>query len=359
MATELPHPITNPKPRYHSKTAYSIPLDQTDAIVCASTYHRNDFDRAVIWFTPHTHSNSVASVLSAFREPTASLGELDRLPLELVNVICLQLDVSSIFYLRQTNARARHVVNALHEFQIVTTHASNAFCALLRTHSASRVSLQEFYRIICTQICSLCTTRYGDLVYLPTWFRCCSQCVRSGDPRVRTVTLASVKRVLHLSKESLEKLPALTTLPGIYTMDERPRSSRMTIVPIQSALSTYSEENCGTRPTQDVVDKLSAQPILTFMACCALLSYNLRTKQIENGMSCAGCQLALQDGISTGTGDWACDVRDMVYSRSGFLEHFVWCEQAQALWLDSNNGTVEPSRLPYSCKKGGYFRPRE
>ncbi|KAF1919776.1 hypothetical protein BDU57DRAFT_593533 [Ampelomyces quisqualis] len=241
MPAPLPHPITAPIPRYHSKTPYSIPLDQEDAIIRASAYHRKDFDRAVIWFSPRTQSNGVTFVSSALSEPTTSLGELDRLPLELINEICL---------------------------------------------------------------------------------RCCSHCVRSGDPSLCAVTLASVKRVFQLSKTSLAKLPALKTLPGIYTMDERPRSSQITMVPTQSAVSAFSEENCGTRPTPDMIDKLNTQPMLTFMACCALPSYNFRTNQIEHGISCSGCQLALQDGISTGTGDGAGDVRDMVYSRRGFLEHF-------------------------------------
>jgi hypothetical protein len=356
MATQLPHPITNPKPRYHSKTAFSVPLEQADAIIRASAYHRKDFDRAVIWFPPSAHSNSGTSVSSALREPTASLGELDRLPLELINEICLQLDIESIFYFRQTNARARQVINTLREYQIVSTHALNAFCALLQTRSASRVTLLNFYRLLCTQNCSFCHTGYGDLVYLPTWTRCCSQCIRNGG---HSVSLASVKRVLHLSRKSLAKLPTLTTLPGIYTMDERARSTRITVVPTQSALSAFSEENNPTTSTKDLVLRLHSTSIHTFMACCALPSYNLQTNQVENGISCASCQLALQDGISTGTGEWACDVRDMVYSRSGFLEHFVWFEQAQALWLESNNETVEPLRLLHSCKTGGYFRSRE
>jgi hypothetical protein len=142
-------------------------------------------------------------------------------------------------------------------------------------------------------------------------------------------------------------------------MDERPRSSRTTIVPIQSALSAFSEENGGTEPTRDMVNKLCAQPILIFMVCCAIPSYNPQNDQNENRVSCAGCQLALQDGVSTRTEDWASDVRDMVYSRSEFLEHFEWREQAQGLWLDSNDGTIELLRLPYSCKKGGHFKLRE
>jgi len=177
MTTQLSHPITASIPQNQSKTAYSVPLDKSDATVRTGAYHRADFDRTVIWFTPATHSNSVVSILPDLRDPTTSLGELDRLPLELINQICLHLDIASIVCFRQINVRARHVVNALHEYQIITTHALNPFCALLRTQSASRVRLIDFYNLLCTQTCSLCNMRYGYLVYLPTWIRCCSHCV--------------------------------------------------------------------------------------------------------------------------------------------------------------------------------------
>jgi hypothetical protein len=359
MIIPLPHPVTAPTPRYHSKTAYSIPPDQADVIVRVSAYHQKDFDLAVTWFPPRTHSNVITSLSSAFREPTTSLGELDRLPLELINEICLQLDILSLFKLRQINARARHVVNALHEYQLVTKHALNTLCALLRTYSASRVTLLDFYRLLCTQSCSVCKNQYGDLVFLPTWIRCCSHCVRSGAPGLCIVPLANVERVLCPSEKSLAELPTIKTLPGIYTMEQRKRLGRMTSLPVQSALSAYSEENGGTSPAPDTIGKLYIQRIFIFMACCALPSYNPQTRQIENGVSCAGCQLALEDGISTGTGNCAYDIRDMVYSHDGFLQHFAWCEQAQALWLESNDGTVEPRRLPYRCKRGGHFVPRD
>jgi hypothetical protein len=359
MAAPLSDPITTANPKYRSKTAYTIPLDQADDVIRASSYHRRDFDLAVIWFPPRTHSNSVASISSVIREPKTSLGELDRLPLELINEICLHLDIKSLLGLRQTNVRARHVVNALHEYQIITTHAVNPLCALLRTGLASRVTLSHFYRLFCTQICSLCNDQYGDLVYLPLWIRCCSPCVRRRDSRLCIATLATVNRVLHLTKHSLAQLPALTTLPGIYTMDERPVSSRMTIVPMHSALAAFGKENAGTEPKQDMIDGLDTRPALIFMACCALPSYNLRTKHIENGVSCAGCQLGPVTGTISETGVGGCVARDRVYSRDDFMKHFEWCEQAQALWLESKAGTIEPPSLPDKCKKGGYFRPRE
>lgn len=105
-------------------------------------------------------------------------------------------------------------------------------------------------------------------------------------------------------------------------MDERKYAGPKTIVPVRSAFAAYSDENDGAQSTPDMIAKLSTQPTSIFMACCALPSYDLHGKKIEHGLSCAGCQLALQDGISTRSGDWAGFVRDMVYSQDGFLKHF-------------------------------------
>jgi hypothetical protein len=359
MAAPLQVPIAAAHPKYRSKTAYNVPLDQTDDVIRTSSYHRRDFDLAVIWFSPRIHSNSVASILPALREPKTSLGELDRLPLELINEISLHLDIKSLVCLRQTNVRAREVVNALHEYQIITTHAINPFCALLRTGLASRVTLSDFYRLLCTQSCSLCNDQYGDLVYLPLWVRCCSPCVRRRDSRLCVATLATVNRVLHLTKQSLAQLPTLATLPGTYTMDERPVSSRMAIVPMQPALAAFCEENAGTKPKQEMIDGLDTRPALIFMACCALPSYNLQTKRIETGISCAGCQLGSAGVQSQALGVGDCIARDRVYSQKDFLKHFEWCEQAQNLWRESKHGTIEPPTFPDKCKKGGWFKPRD
>jgi hypothetical protein len=353
MISRLPDPVTAPIAGYHSKTEFVIPPEHADAIFRTSGYHRTDFERAVIWFKPGTHPDSVLST-TALREPTTSLGELDKLPLELINEICLILDMASLFRLRQVNVRARHVVNALHEYRVITADALNPFCALFRTRLASRVTLLGFYSLLCTQSCSLCDHEYGDNVFLLEWFRCCSFCIRRGAPRVATP--AGVKRTLPSSKEILRKLPRMRTLPGIYTMDERSRSSRMTIVSIRAAFSASCVERiCKQGLPNDVLPKKMSS---TFMACCSLPSYDPLKRQIEIGASCAGCQLALEDGISIDGEDWAGDARDMVYSKSGFLKHFVWCEKAQLLWLDSKEGTVVPSKMPYVCKTGGFFKPR-
>ncbi|EKG19136.1 hypothetical protein MPH_03658 [Macrophomina phaseolina MS6] len=200
-----------------------------------------------------------------------------------------------------------------------------------------------------------CLPPYGDFISLLTWTRCCSTCLRKRAPELRVATTATVRRILRLSKELVEKLPSLITLPGVFSMDEKPRKARVKVVDAQSALSAYYKGNSGSGP---MLDRIS-RPDLEFMVCCALPSYNPRTKRIQNGVSCAGCQVAVEDGIDPSGADWLFDFRDMVYSIDGFLKHFEWCEQAQHLWTSSACGTIEPAKYPHSCRSGGYFNRRQ
>ncbi|KAF2274627.1 uncharacterized protein EI97DRAFT_95024 [Westerdykella ornata] len=345
------HRPTNPVPGYHSVTAYKIPMDQADAIVKTCSYHMNDFDRAVIWFPSGTHSGA-APVPLVSRECLSPLGDLDKLPLELIQCICLQLDMLSLFHLRQTSSRARQVINALHEYKVTATHALDAFCALLWTRSASRVTVSEFYKLLCTANCSICRGQYGNLVFLPTWIRCCSRCLWYNAPQLRVASVTYVKRTLELSKKSLANLPTVTLLPlpAIYPMEKRPSA---TIVSTYSAALEYVAKNSGSTSIEEALDKLFDSSHIRYMACCALPTYDPQSLQVEYGVSCAGCQLALECDIITG--ELGADVRDMVYSREGFLKHFIWCEKAQLLWTESVNGAVEPKSMPAVCKEGSHL----
>ena len=110
-------------PGIHAQTTCALQPEDANAIIRVSAYHRKDFDLAVIWFSPRAHTYMLTSTLPSFSKPTAACGTLDVLPLELVNRICLELDTASLFYLRQTNIRARQIVDALHVYRIVATHA--------------------------------------------------------------------------------------------------------------------------------------------------------------------------------------------------------------------------------------------
>lgn len=133
----LPAPLS----RCRSKTPFCIRPNQADAIVHASTISQMVLSCSYI-FSSQLHSNIVKSALTACRQPTSPLGELERLALELIRQVCLTLDIKPLPVLRQTNARAQGVVKTFHRYKIVTTHAFDALYVLLQTGSTPWVTIR-------------------------------------------------------------------------------------------------------------------------------------------------------------------------------------------------------------------------
>lgn len=128
-------------------------------------------------------------------------------------------------------------------------------------------------------------------------------------------------------------------------MDERPRKIRIRVVDVRSALSA----NAGTHLTGGTIRDTLQNAGLEFMVCSASPSYNPRTKQGQSGVSCAGCQLAVEEGGVN------FDDRNKVYSQDKFLKHFDHCKPAQLLWDTSQEGAVKPAEYPSFCSRGGTF----
>ena len=272
--------------------------------------------------------------------------------------MCLQLDVCSLFKFRQINLRAMQLVASLHEYQVTISHGLNPLCALLRTQLGLNVTLSDFYDVICTKNCALCS-QFGGFVFLPTWVRCCFECLREAS-ETRIETLASVKRRLRLTRQELSKVGSFRPLPGVYSLEECRHKLRARLVSIQRAIlvSERGTVDKGQGQTRSLNVGLISK--FRFMASCALPFFDIHTGIVEHGISCAGCQLAIERDIGGARGkEWVSVARDKVYSPEGFLEHFKWCEQAQFLYDSSENGTIEPTERPYAARKCGFFKQRE
>ncbi|KAI2602743.1 hypothetical protein GGR54DRAFT_487683 [Hypoxylon sp. NC1633] len=342
---------------YISATEYDLRQEDADAIVRVAAYHRRDYDLSVIWFSPRKHANIRSSIATPFqRNSNTGLGSLNQLPLELLNDILLRLDMSSLFNFRQTNLPSRQVVDSLMQYRMVASHGLNLFCALLRTRLATGISLLDFYCALCTKTCALCG-EFGGFISLLTWTRCCFKCLRLS-AELRAESLASARKQLHLPKAVSNRLVTFKTLPGIYSMDETEYKSRITVVSARQARTI-----CGQEPYPLIWGSSASSGRnmkLNFMASCALPYYDKRTGNVERGVSCAGCQLALEkDIIGSRAEDWAFAARDKVYAIDGYLEHFRWCEQSQLLWESSGSGSRRPTELPEGARRGGYFKARE
>ncbi|KAK4131537.1 hypothetical protein BT67DRAFT_152110 [Trichocladium antarcticum] len=343
---------------YRSVTEYRFRQDETDAIVRAAAYHRKDFCHSVIWFSSREHVGIRSSIATPFpRTPDTGLGPLGRLPLELLHDVLLRLDIRSLFSFRQANLNSRQTVDSLHQYQMVVAHGLNLLCALLRTRLAIGISLLDFYHALCTKACALCG-EFGGFVSLLTWNRCCFACLQ-GASETQVQTLAGIRKQFRLTKAESGQLKWFKTLPGIYSMEESVYKSRIAVVSTQQA-KLVSGQQPHAAAAQAQPASSGRNPKFNFMGSCALPYYDRRTGRVEYGMSCAGCQLALEKYIIGARGEkWAFEARDKVYAQDSFLEHFRWCEQAQILWRSSGEGKNQPTELPEGAQRGGYFNNRE
>jgi hypothetical protein len=264
--------------------------------------------------------------------------------------------MQSVFRLRQTSLHAREIVDALKEYRMVVSHGLNLLCALLRTRLAVFVSLSDFYTALCTENCALCD-EFSGFVSLPTWTRCCFECLRKA-PETQIRSLASVRKQFRLPKAELASLRPFRTLPGKYSMDESVYKSRVTAVSLHQAILLSGHR--APQPGQAIPANSERSRKYNFKGSCALPYYDKRTGEVEHGVSCAGCQLAIEKYIIGARAEaWAWEARDKVYSRVGFLERFRWCEQAQLLWRTSEEGTRRPPELPEAARRRGFFNRRE
>ncbi|KID63595.1 Cyclin-like F-box, partial [Metarhizium brunneum ARSEF 3297] len=157
-------------------------------------------------------------------------------------------------------------------------------------------------------------------------------------------SVTAVKRRFQLPKCDMDQLKRFKTLPGTYNMEQSTYKSRMTIVSAYQALMFVDEYPYRPSPASLV----QRGQILNFMGTCALPYYDTSTGQVEEGVSCAGCQLLVANGCvmrDMKLWSWAYEARNTLYSRDGFLEHFRWCKQAHRRWNDSDEGKKLPPDL--------------
>lgn len=341
---------------YRSDTEYCFEEEHADAIIRTTTYHRKDYCLSMIWYSPREHAEILPSIATSFqRTSDLGLGSLDRLPLELVLGIFYRLDLHSLLKFRQISLRARRMVDSLTQYQRVISYGLNLLCALLRTGFAMEITLLDLYDALCTKCCTHCG-EFAGFINLFTWRRYCFKCFQES-PETQVRTLTSVRKHLQLTKPELKHLKTFKALPGTYSMNETVQKARIAIVSLYQATLI-----CG-RTSPELTDLkqtgFNETHKFNFMGSCALPYYDKETDTVDHGVSCAGCQEAINKDIITPRVEWGYEARDKVYGRDSFLEHFKWCEQAQILWESSEQGRKRPRELARLDIRGGFFKRRE
>lgn len=270
--------------------------------------------------------------------PAASLGDLDRLPREIVALMLPHLDVLSYFRFRQLNRLARQLCTEfVKEYQVIVDHGLQGLQGLLRGNLDHRFTLLDLYCVLTTRDCGLCGA-FGGYMYLPSALRCCYPCITIADELLvldsivfyeqAGISLSDARRTLMGS--------TLRTVPGPYDESDRhdkPGNSRpQYLISAKEALEELAARDLLRQNTS--LSKMASkhrQSSARFMASTALPWYNLHTAKADDGVCCEG------EGGGYEFAELPSDRIERAkcyrsFPTQEFLSHFMGCEAAKNWW---------------------------
>ena len=273
------------------------------------------------------------------------LGQLDRLPLELIHNILQLLDIHTLTLMQSLNHRSKLLVESLPEHREIVNHVPNALRALFSTGLAPHFTLLELRRELRAQKCFVCGS-FGAYLYLPQCRRCCLVCL-TGAFDVLPIAPSSPTAQMGFLRDVVCQLPRLYLLPITRTLNwfNGVVPLRMDVIigemaainegtkwlsnqegqeaqeAIRAALE-FQFETRFRRPTSNrYADGRNRKP---FVASIRFPTLDASTRTVEWGLSCRGCF----DGLSEDDQlkDW-----QVMYTERGYLAHFEHCERSKDL----------------------------
>lgn len=233
-----------------------------------------------------------------------------------------------------------------------------SLCAILRTGIYPHVRISDLYRALCTRRCDVCCGEFGGFLFLPSATRCCYNCIVASN-QLRVISVAALVKGAGISRHKFrDLLPVLRTLPGSYTMEQRTRKSRISLVSYQHALGALRRLGLSTETAASVLSGISETPMGRLMTSIPLPIFDPITTETQRGVCCKGCQIAVEEEVD----DWPAELyrrRDQVYSEEGYMSHFPNCPQSMSLWNSSKEGTVSVDEPEFTRRCGLWYHLRK
>ncbi|KAI1287848.1 hypothetical protein F5Y03DRAFT_389288 [Xylaria venustula] len=287
------------------------------ATICRSTQPslmkkgRRDFDAKVVTAEPGQHDHARSSLFKSFGESASSgLGRLQRLPFELLSSICLLLDLQSALNFSQASRSARETIGSIPQYHRLREHSLECIWALSRTGLSHHTSISDLHAALLTELCVICGS-FGGFLFLPSATRCCFACIESA-PGFRIISFHSLQKESRRLATWLKRShPVIHSIPGSYSSNEKEYTSRRKLVSGHHALQFPRADH--DEDPRAILGKLPDSPVLRCMAACRLPYFNLATGDLQLGISCKGCQIAMEANFS----DANFSRRERLYSRDG------------------------------------------
>ena len=338
------------------------PLDQTSTSTISSTPHWKD---------------------TVLGRPLGDLGELDWLPLEILHTLFGFLDLQTLTDIRAVSRRAMLVVDSLPSYKDVYTHAPDVLRAMLSLQLARHFFPHDISSQLRCGECYLCGD-FGALLFLPNCRRCCWHCLNLHEDTL-PITQNHAKESFRLTKDALQQLPSMLSLPGsygnTYLIGRRVRlggrnyrhrerlvsldTARMIVVrlhgremvsscfmdsPRQRWVRAYEEWLSSLPPTSVLTQPVAKPPYppytrgsrcqgyepRRYMAAIHIPFLDVANGMTEWGLCCLGCsETFIQDAhlLDESRRKY---LRRM-YTKIGLIQHAQECKAAQKLWEEEKN----------------------
>ncbi|KAK2616686.1 hypothetical protein QQS21_000298 [Conoideocrella luteorostrata] len=314
------------------------------------------------------------------RESPSSLGQLDKLPTEILFLTFNLLDFRSLSRVLRLSLRGKSIIETLPVYQLIMRHAPALLSALGQTRLIGLHSSQLILHTLRSDQCVSCF-EFGGFIFLPTCERICFTCLHENIA-FWMISRPVAKKCFCLTEKQLKAVPIMHSIPGSYSVGTPPasRSRVYRLVSVKQAKQMAIELHgspeqvaslslIGASNGKDLSERLKFQrfreislepPGLDlsrlpskenfgsdgFAGVASMRLPHLSDSGLDAGRLCYGCRVVYDDcvrgelpasvlselvpsGISAYRPLKAMSTR--LYSRGGFLEHVEHCYGAQRL----------------------------
>ena len=293
----------------------------------------------------------LSSIAGSNTTTLKTLGQLDLLPLEIIQSVLQLLDLQPLTLVQSLNHRSKLLVDSLPQHREIVTHAPNALRAILSNGLAPQFTINDLSTALRAQECFDCG-EFGTYLYLLECRRYCWLCL-AEDSNIQPVSRSVVRSLFGLPAEIVQQLPYIRSLPLRYSIDcpKRDRhGQRVAFVSLNASReaginfhgseeametqvlirATYPNRGEGSgvaswvQLRKQMQNKRLGSLYNPFMASIRFPTLDVSSGTLEWGLSCKVCR----DGPPTDDelGDWA-----VIYTRRGYLAHYEECKWSKHL----------------------------
>ena len=284
----------------------------------------------------------------------ATLGDMGKLPLELVGFVVQYTDLRSVSKLRLVNRRMHLIVDDSVPYKFLVHQIPHTIASLKLADAWQHFTVGDLYSTLCQPTCTFCKD-LGTYLWILEGVRCCFNCLYET-PHLMSLIESDAKSLFGIPKNALADIPSMLTLPGTYGIVELYHGRRFRLYSqnhvVQAAVAHHGGNDAYeawlggagrkvreafNRPARRRgVNKSMFYLSARFMAATPLPYYDPKTRQLHHGLVCRGCQIAMiRSRHLMTTPSMAMEyVRKQarMWMEDKLFEHLAECKDAQDIW---------------------------